>query len=57
VLLGWVSAYFAAYTFALHGTDSELMSTAARAATAFLDTAGNAIGPAGPDVLAHWRRR
>lgn len=57
MLLGWVSAYFAAYTFALHGTDSELMSTAARAATAFLDTAGNAIGPAGPDVLAHWRRR
>jgi hypothetical protein len=57
VLLGWVSAYFAAYSFALHGTDTELMSRAARAATAFLDTAGNPIGPAVPHPITRWSPR
>lgn len=53
VLLGWVSAYFAAYSFALHGSETELMTTAARAATAFLDTSGNAIPASVPDALPH----
>lgn len=48
VLLGWVSAFYAAYMFALRGTHTPWLDGAARSSTHLVDTAGAVVRPLAP---------
>lgn len=48
VLLGWVSAFYAAYVFALRGTDTPWLDRTAKTATQFVDASGCVVRPLAP---------